>query len=405
MKNIKIFNPKCYLDEQIGISKETAIYGYDESTAQIYAEKFGNKFISLDDDESEDDNERKVILTPANDSDYRDTIIDGKTVINLETKGTLEISSDNVGSMLINKYTIYGNGKAQYNGKEYDWSDLGIEIVVGQHDLEISVPDLDLGKVEIGFYDDFLKIDGMPFNTYSYETDELVNPWSFNLLPDTDNSFSFKNTKMNDISKDLISKLFTPSQVNKIYKKKVGNGGVCFGMALANAGMTYGSFLELSDFEGDYKKNWDIPLSAVNKSQNLSLSEFIQICQTAQHLPSVVKIGTKNMSKGNNKKPDKIESLVNSVKKFIDTGGSDPVIIFMTSDANEYELSYHAVFAYDCIEDKDKITLIVYDPNKPGREQKFYSIKKIILLQANGIIVMFINLVIGKEHISHMNNH
>lgn len=47
LMSVKILNPKCDIDDNAGITDTATIYGYDNSTAQAYAEKYGCKFESL----------------------------------------------------------------------------------------------------------------------------------------------------------------------------------------------------------------------------------------------------------------------------------------------------------------------------------------------------------------------
>mgnify|MGYP004617225243 FL=1 len=47
LSKVTIRNPKCSLSKS-GIPKSATIYGYEDSTAQIYAEDNGNEFIILD---------------------------------------------------------------------------------------------------------------------------------------------------------------------------------------------------------------------------------------------------------------------------------------------------------------------------------------------------------------------
>ncbi|MDE6425985.1 MAG: leucine-rich repeat protein [Ruminococcus sp.] len=48
LKEITILNPECEIyDDKVTISDTATIYGYENSTAQAYAEKYGRKFVSL----------------------------------------------------------------------------------------------------------------------------------------------------------------------------------------------------------------------------------------------------------------------------------------------------------------------------------------------------------------------
>lgn len=319
--------------------------------------------------------QNQITLTPANGSVYKDTLIDGKTIIEIETTGKLEISNNNTGYMAIHfgddlVYIIYGNGEAIFN-KENEkgnqkWEDLGIEIDSGENYLKVAVPDLDRGKVNIEFGEDFIKIDGQAFNTYLTDSDKPINEWTFNLLPDMDSNFSFKNTRVNNISKNLVARLYPPAQINKIYNKNYGGMGICFGMSVANAGMIYEDFLNLSDFEGNLISIWELKSDSKNKVHALSAIEFAQVCHLSFHLSSINKVINGNASRGNKKNPKKIEELVSAVKKFVNSGGKNPVIV---SFANHQNKDDHAVLVYNYLEENDKTRLVVYDSNYPGIEK------------------------------------
>ncbi len=47
LESITINNPKCYIASDAEIPQSTTIYGYENSTAQTYAEEHGNKFVPI----------------------------------------------------------------------------------------------------------------------------------------------------------------------------------------------------------------------------------------------------------------------------------------------------------------------------------------------------------------------
>ena len=66
LKSISILNPNCKITDSDGTISDTAtIYGYINSTAQAYAEKYNRKFVSLDADSNQDNS--KVTITELND--------------------------------------------------------------------------------------------------------------------------------------------------------------------------------------------------------------------------------------------------------------------------------------------------------------------------------------------------
>ena len=50
MKEIYIYNKNCFIKDETSIDKNVTIYGYTDSTAEAYANKYNRKFVALDND-------------------------------------------------------------------------------------------------------------------------------------------------------------------------------------------------------------------------------------------------------------------------------------------------------------------------------------------------------------------
>ena len=50
MKEIYIYNKNCFIKDETSIDKNVTIYGYTNSTAELYANKYNRKFVALDND-------------------------------------------------------------------------------------------------------------------------------------------------------------------------------------------------------------------------------------------------------------------------------------------------------------------------------------------------------------------
>lgn len=48
LDSIFIYNPKCYIDTHLSIPEHTTIYGYNGSTAELFAKENNRRFVSLD---------------------------------------------------------------------------------------------------------------------------------------------------------------------------------------------------------------------------------------------------------------------------------------------------------------------------------------------------------------------
>lgn len=490
---IKILNPDCSIyDSDNTIPGNTIIYGYTNSTAQSYAEKYNRKFVSLDDiPEIPDDNNiisdfkidetkdiafaDKTIFTirgildisdsvevsneiltseienikwtssdqsivkdsdisciGENSSDYRKSdleisfipqkggnviitgttsnglisfcelsiilvefspgngswikdSVDGKFILTIKTDSKIGLSGNPEGYMRVvvpwGSYNIYGDGEATgpASVKKDSAGKQGIFITEDEHAITFQMPNLNRGEVSIQFSEDFLKINDKSYETKPILDDSgIIQLWEFSIEPDSEVGFSFVNAgKL--IEKDTFEKLFPKSQANKIYKehKNAGEGGLCFGMSLIAAGLSYGTFPKLSDFEMDAKTTWDLEKNTNSSSLNVSLIELLQIGQIAQWLPAVNSaIMEENASKGEAKNPANIKKLVDASIAFVNSGNNPVIIGITTNDLNATEHVQHALVVLDVKETRDSTILILYDSNVPGVNSRLELYKK-----------------------------
>lgn len=370
------------------------IAGFIGGYGQIFCDNYANSSMLVNGDVIEESQRGattqngadycNIILTPSNGTNCFVNTYNEKTSFRLETTGTLEIAKDESGAVIIETadeiYSIYGDGTAKF-GKEGEiktWSELGIEISYGNNYLEITIPISLRGDIEIKLMNDFVCINGEGFNTKTEDGLTELNPWKFYLF-DTYNSFSFENYSVDIISKEIISNIFPWGQRIVIYNKKYGDGGLCAGMSIAYAGIEYDDFLGITSFDETAIMAWELEKDKVNGFENISLDEFIQMCHLAQHLPMVNEALKDNASFGNKKDVDNIKALIDSVKSFKNSDGSNPVILSFTTNGyyraeGASRISYHSVLAYDYLEDENKTILMIYDSNEFGikKTMEFY---------------------------------
>ena len=299
--------------------------------------------------------------------------------IKLSTSGNLQLNEASNSQLAIDeadgrfKYTIYGNGKVEvYDGKkskEYEtWEESGIHVEITDSSLLVTIPvTVKVCHVSI-FLQDFLFINGQKINTRDTNGKEVL-PWSFSRT-ETDVSFSFRNYSEKYISKDLIKKIYKEAgsgKINKIYKQNLGEGGVCYGIALAEASFEYAPLinLERQDFLPTAVSNWNMKDKSVeNQMEGLTLDEFLQIGQVAQSLPEIVKEKRNNASHSLWKRKEAFQEIVDSIKA-LKEGGRNPIVIGMVTNEGS-----HAVLPVDFEEYEEKTRIVVVDPNAPGLLQR-----------------------------------
>lgn len=316
-----------------------------------------------------------VEFSPGNNSFVKDSV-DGKFILTIKTNGKIDLSGNPEGYMVVQSsgYKIYGDGEAEASSRKKDSAaKQGIFINKNEHSITFIMPNLKRGEVAVQFIGDFLRIDGKTYETAPVpllDDSAIIQPWKFCIEPDSETGFSFENKGDPDpIEKDIFKELFPKSQANKIYKQhnEAGKGGLCFGMSLVAAGLSYGTFPEISDFDKNAKTTWDLKRTANSSNMNVSLLNLLRAGQIAQWLPKINNaIMEENASKGEAKNPINIKKLVDAAKTFINSGNNPVVIGITTNDSNVTEHVQHALLVLDVKETSDNTTLILYDSNTPG---------------------------------------
>ena len=308
--------------------------------------------------------ETVVTLSPLNSGDCY--AVDGYIEMQFSTNQTFVPNISEEAKMVISigneTYEIIGSNLINENG-QYVYNDDMIAFVAGSNDINIKLYTEQKGTVNIEFFD-FVSMDGAFYN--SYNGDEKVFDWTFEVLPDIDNSFSFGNISVENTI-PIVSYLFPLAQREKILEMHSEFQSLCFGMAVMSSAISYTDFLNIEDF-GDMKYGiWSLQMESVNEKENLTLLELLKIGQVSQFLPSIVQEINENKSYGNNKQVENISKLVDTVKNSVENNCAEPVIIAMTKHTESDGMyAEHAVLACDWEEQDDKTVIMVYDSNCVG---------------------------------------
>lgn len=331
-----------------------------------------------------------IRMTPADGSTIRDEIVDGEITLKFETTGQLEITNQYDSEIRSNNclmvtshrgeykgdliYYIYGNGTVLVSpdkNQTCSYIEAGIDVTRTEHSFEVTLPDLSRDEVVVEA-DNFFIIDG---STYNIGIEDQDPQWNFIIQPDSYDQLNVDNKVQENISCDIIKRIYSPAQVNDIYEKNCGSTGVCFGIALANAAMSIDDFFSLKDYEGGAENMWSLKTTSINTKENMTLWEYIQLCQVAQHLKEVTKMEKQNRSYGNNPKPEIIEKIVESVRDFAENDKSNPVLI-KVSLAQENVYKFHSLLALGYKDEENETIVYVSDPNAPGITKQLYFYKE-----------------------------
>lgn len=295
----------------------------------------------------------------------------GELILNTNPEAYMEIRVEN--ERYMTNYMLFGDGSASVNLPNSDerncmWEDSGLDIVVSDNSLSIEIPWIANGKiangeVEVEFCCDFLSINGKSINSKNEEGQDILS-WSFRTPPDTYDSFNFKN-EGTKIPYGIYKKMLGAVWAIPYYIKNPGEKGVCYGMGLAEALFAFADIpdLGLVDFNKVATCNWELDKKDKNNKEKLTLDEYVQMCFVAEFLPEVSEERQKNKSFGNDKRPDKIEQLVNAVKEFMNNGKTDPVIIGISDSEGNHG---HEVLAYNYVDYQDITNIYILDSNHPG---------------------------------------